>query len=487
MTLPTLPVSDVVDVQIVMSPQAAALRDFGATLIIGTSDVIDVETRIRTYASTELPQIASDFGSTAPEYLAAVAFFSQSPQPGEVQIGRWAKTATSGLVKGAILTTAQQEISNFQIISSGSFDVTVDGELVSVSGVNLEAQSNLNGVASQVTTALQSKATCLWDGERFIIRSDTTGTVSTVSGITDTELTRALGLASGTTTVAGASAESLVDAINALIDRPSWYMAFLAAEYEDADALAASAVIEAAAPSRVIAYTLSDTAELNPDQTTSLGYKLKNAGYNHTITAYSSTNPAAAASILGRMTTVNFLGSNTTITLKFKQCPGVTAENLTLSQANALRENNINVFVAYDNGTAILQEGTMAGGWFIDERHGLDWLQNYVQTAVWNLLYTSTTKIGQDDEGSTQLVATVSEALEQGVRNNLISPGVWNSDGFGALKQGDTLSTGFYVYIQPLEEQSAAEREARQAPPIQCAVKLTGAIHFVDVTINVNR
>lgn len=486
MSLPTLPVSDVVNVQIVMSPRAAALRDFGATLIIGSSDVIDVETRIRTYASTELTQIAEAFGSTAPEYLAAVAFFSQSPQHSEVQIGRWAKTATSGQLLGSILSVAQQEISNFQSISDGAFDVTIDGQVVNVTGVDLQAQSNLNGVASQITAAMQSKGTCLWNGQQFVIKSSTTGTSSTVSTVTMTELSSALGIDKGTTTVTGAAAETLVDAINALIDRPSWYMSFLAADYEDDDAVAASAVIEAASPSRVIAYTLSDTAELNPSQTTSLGYKLKNAGYNHTITAY-STNPAAAASILGRMATVDFLGSNTTITLKFKQCPGVTAENLTLSQANALRENNVNVFAAYDNDTAILQEGTMAGGWFIDERHGLDWLQNYVQTAVWNLLYTSTTKIGQDDEGSTQLVATVSEALDQGVRNNLISPGVWQAGGFGALKTGDTLSTGYYVYIQPLEEQSAAEREARQAPPIQCAVKLTGAIHFVDVTINVNR
>jgi hypothetical protein len=187
------------------------------------------------------------------------------------------------------------------------------------------------------------------------------------------------------------------------------------------------------------------------------------------------------------MATVNFSGSNTCITLKFKQCPGVTPENLTLSQAKAISQNNGNVFVEYDNDTAILQEGTMAGGWFIDERHGLDWLQNYVQIAVWNLLYTSNTKIGQDEEGSTALVATVSQALTQGVRNGLIAPGVWNSDSFGGLKRGDTLSTGFYVYIQPLDEQSQAEREARIAPPIQCAIKLKGAVHFADIQINVNR
>lgn len=487
MTLPTLPVSDVVNVQVVMSPVAAALRNFGAALIIGDSDVIDTDTRVVTFSATELTDIATQFGSTSPEYLAAVAFFGQSPQPTRVQIGRWAKTDTSGRLNGAILATGDQEISKFTGISSGAFDLSIDGETVNVTGVDLSAQSNLNGIASQVTAALQSKGTCVWDGQRFVIRSATTGANSSVSGVTSTELSQAMGLDAGTTMVTGVASESLADAVLAFMDRPTWYMAYVASDCSDDEALAAAAAIEAAAPSRVIAFTLTSTAELDPNQKTSLGYKLFQAGYNHTVTAYSSTNRAAAASILGRMSTVDFEGSNTTITLKFKQCPGVTPENLTVSQASALRANNVNVFAAYDNDTSILQEGVMAGGWFIDERHGLDWLQNYVQTAVWNLLYTSTTKIGQDDQGSTDLVATVSQALEQGVTNNLISPGVWNSDGFGALKRGDTLSTGFYVYIQPMAEQSQADREARKAPPIQCAVKLTGAVHFVDVTINVNR
>ena len=487
MTLPTLPVSNVVNVQIVMSPTAAALRNFGATLIIGATDVIDTSERIRTYAASELSDIATDFGATSPEYLAAVAFFSQSPQPEQVQIGRWAKTATAGALKGAILSTASQAMSNFTTIESGEFDVDIDGSTVNVTGVNLSAESNLNGVASQVTAALQSKGTCVWDGQRFVIRSATTGETSKVSGVTDTELPQALGINTGTTMVTGAPAESLVEGLNALLDYPTWYQGYLAADAEDDDILAAAQVIEAASPKRILSVTIQDTAELDGTQTTSLGYKLSQAQLQRTLWVYSSTSPYAGASVLGRMSTVDYEGSDTTITLKFKQLPGVTPENLTLSQANAITANHGNVFVAYDNDTNILQEGVMAGGWFIDERTGLDWLENYVQTAVWNLLYTSNTKVGQDDVGSTELVATVSQALEQGVTNNLISPGVWNSDGFGALKRGDTLSTGYYVYIQPMEEQSQADREARKAPPIQCAVKLTGAVHFVDVTINVNR
>ena len=171
----------------------------------------------------------------------------------------------------------------------------------------------------------------------------------------------------------------------------------------------------------------------------------------------------------------------------FKQEPTIAPEYLRLSQANALKGNNVNVFAQYQNDTAILQHGNMSGGWFIDERHGLDWLQNQVETDLWNLLYTTNTKIGQDDAGMTAILSTVNGSLDKAVRNGLVAPGVWNGDEFGELKKGDTLSTGYYVYIVPLEEQSQSDREARKAPPIQIAVKLKGAVHFIDATITVNR
>ena len=484
MSLPTLPVNRVVNVQIQMSPVAAALRNFGAMLIIGSSDVIDVAERIRAYSS--VTEVANDFGTTAPEYLAAVAFFAQSPQPTSVQIGRWAKTATSGLYRGTILSTSAQEMDNFTSIDAGAFDVTIDGEVVNVTAVDLSAQSNLNGVASQVTTALQSKGTCVWDGQRFVIKSATTGTTSTVSAVTSTELSQAMGLNEGTM-VTGAPAESMVDATNAMLDINTWYGCFYAGDYEEDDALSCAALISASSPSHICAFTTQDTNELDTTQTSSLGYELSQLGNNRVIVMYSSTNSSAAMSVLGRMSTVNFEGSNTTITLKFKQCPGVEPEYLRTSQANALKQNNVNVFSAYQNDTSILQEGVMSGGWFIDETHGLDWLQNRVETDLWNLLYTSNTKIGQDESGMTAILSTINSSLDAGVTNGLIAPGVWNGDEFGSLKKGDTLATGYYVYIQPLDQQSQASREAREAPAIQVAVKLKGAVHFIDVTITVNR
>lgn len=165
----------------------------------------------------------------------------------------------------------------------------------------------------------------------------------------------------------------------------------------------------------------------------------------------------------------------------------MTAETLTETQAATLKAKKCNVFVNYNNSTAIIQEGQMTDGSFFDEVHGLDYTQNDVQTAVYNALYTSPTKIPQTDAGNEILANVVSARLAQGVTNGLIAPGVWNSSGFGALTQGDTLDKGYYVYTPPVSSQSQADREARKAVTMQCAIKLAGAVHSANVIINVNR
>ncbi len=84
-----LPLSNVVNVDVIMSPTAATGRNFGSLLILGSSVVIPPTERIRLYAS--IADIGNDFGVDSPEYAAALVYFSQSPHPTEVYIGRWAK------------------------------------------------------------------------------------------------------------------------------------------------------------------------------------------------------------------------------------------------------------------------------------------------------------------------------------------------------------------------------------------------------------
>jgi hypothetical protein len=192
-------------------------------------------------------------------------------------------------------------------------------------------------------------------------------------------------------------------------------------------------------------------------------------------------------SALARIMTTDYTANNTVITLMYKQEPGIVPETLNETQVNNLEAKNGNVFVAYNNNTAIIEPGVCFSGDFLDTVIGTDWLALNIQTDVYNLLYTTPTKIPQTDAGNHQIATTIANRCSQGVTNGLLAPGVWNQAGFGSLKQGDYLPDGFYVYAPPIASQVQADRAARKSVTFQVAAKLAGAIQTVDILINVNR
>ena len=75
-----LSLNNIVNVDMVFSPKAAQTRGFGILCILGdTKNVITAGEGHRTYTSSD--DVATDFGDDAPETLAAMAYFSQSPKP----------------------------------------------------------------------------------------------------------------------------------------------------------------------------------------------------------------------------------------------------------------------------------------------------------------------------------------------------------------------------------------------------------------------
>ncbi|MQL46621.1 DUF3383 family protein [Photorhabdus khanii] len=486
-----LPVSNIINVTLNMAPHAAQSRNFGALLIIGASNVINTHERLRLYS--DIDGVGTDFGLTSPEYQAAALYYSQSPRPVDLYIGRWAKDNVISSLQSAILNKQQQTISKFTAVTDGSFKLMINGKEVICSGIDLSKETNLNGVAQRVEDKLKDcSVTYDMASSRFTIVPHSSGTMDYIlPATTGTYIGELLKLdeVSGAMVTEPTKAETIAEAVATLGALSSgWYGLVIADDtLTDKDILSVADYIESASVARIYGHTVQKTDVLEADVATDIGSQLKGGNYQRTLWQYSSGKPYTVASLMGRMFTVNFNGNNTTITLKFKQEPAVTAESLTATQANALKKKNGNVFVKYNNDTAIIQEGVMANGDFIDERHGLDWLQNYVQNNLYNLLYTSTSKIPQTDEGVTRLITNVEQSLDQAVTNGLIAHGVWGGDPIGALNSGATLTKGYYVYAPPIATQAQVDREARKAPVIQCAIKLAGAVHYADVIINVNR
>lgn len=242
--------------------------------------------------------------------------------------------------------------------------------------------------------------------------------------------------------------------------------------------------IEGFSPSRTLWVTTRAVGSIQENSDNNLAYLLNKAKLSRTWCQYSSSNPYAAISAFARIATVDYTGENTTLTLKFKNEPTIESETLTSSQYKVLASRKCNVFVLLQNGESIIQEGYMSDGTWADTRIGVDSLQNNLQVAGFNLLY-SDNKIPLTDEGMTTLKNAYDQVCQQYVTNGFFAPGLWDGPDIGILKTNHMLNNGYYIYAPPIATQSSADRAARKAVTMQIACKLAGAVHFSNLIVNV--
>jgi Protein of unknown function (DUF3383) len=498
--------NDIATITVSLSAAAAGARNFGSFIFVGDSGVIDTNSRFRFYTSIE--EVGNDFPTNSPEFLAAEIYFDQTPTPTGLYIGAWARTATAATLIGGVLGDEEQLLSNFTSVANGGLSIDINGAEVTATGVNLTGVTSLPGVAAALQAALGGAITVLWNANNgfFEIKSGTVGIASTIAFATppangtDLSALMELNAAGGGFVVNGIAAETPLTAATILRSiTNNWYGLVFTASVapQDSDYVAVGQFIQGASTTSIFGVSTQEAGVLSAQSTTDIGSLLQAAGFSRVFYQYSSSSPFAVADIPGLVSTINFLGEDTLYTLKFMQPSGIDAETLTETQAAALSAKGGNVLVNYAiteasdgaSQTALLQQGTMANGQFFDVIHGTDWLQNFVQTGIINLFLAAgaaKSKIPQTDSGAHRVKTNITQSLQQGVTNGLIGPGgVWQGPSFGAIKTGQTLSAGFYVFMPSLASQSAAARGARQTPVGQAAIVLAGAFHSASVLLSV--
>lgn len=491
-----LSVSRLINGTVNLSPQLARFPNFNTCLVLTDSDVIDTVTRIREYNSA--PEVAADFGTAGPEYACAVLWFGQKPAPQTLLIGRWVKAASAGQLYCGPLAQANRVVGPWNAINNGAFKVTVNGVgPQEIGNLDFTGAANLNAVADTIESGFPGgTATCVYDAatSSFIITSTATGAVSAISFLTPPAAgTDISGMMAGFAASDGAYVAPGLDAQTALAtfelfnnQFSNQFYGLVIPQASDADHKAVGVAVEASSPAHYYGITTAEADTLVPGNQTCLAAELKQiAGLDHTGPQYSSSSPYAIMSALARILTTNWQANNSTITLMYKSEPGVDAEQLTATQASAVQDKNCNVFVEYNNETAIIQYGQSSSGQFIDSVIGCDWLLASIQTALFNGLYGTKTKIPQTDAGMHILATLIDGVCQQAVNNGLLAPGVWNHQGFGQLQTGDYLSKGYYIYTPPVSSQSPEDRAKRKSVPFQIAAKLGGAVHTADFSIDV--
>lgn len=506
-----LAISGLINITYTLSPTAAQGQNLNSMMLLGstqltigstTVDIIDTVERYRQY--TAASQLLTDgFPSSSPEYLSAVVWFAQWSNS-TLLVGKWAKTACPGALRGGAVPAAN--LATLQAITTGvgSLKVTINGTLYTLSTLNFTGVTAFTGVAGVIQTALQAVLAgtiCSYNPsfQRFEITAPTTGSTSAVSFLqatgSGTDVSALIGgqSSSGGYLVPGQLAESAITAAG-LFDNyygQNWYgLYMIGVSYTDIQAV--SSFIEGTTNKHTFWYTANPANNsLDAGATSSVAISdiasLLAGTLQKTWIQYSSTNQYAALAAAAKYFQVNYGGNNTVIDLMYKQEPTITPDQLSATQAATLKTKNYNVFVQYNNNTAIIQWGRNVSGTPFDTIIGLDNLLVTLMVAWYNQLYTQPTKLPQTDAGVHVLVTVAEGILFNFVQNGFLAPGIWNQPGFGQINQGDYLNKGFYVYPNSIASQTVAARATRATPLIQIGVKLAGAIELILSVVNVNQ
>jgi len=474
-----LPLSDIVNIQVNLSPRSAIRAGFNLALLVGTANVISPDERVRLYPSSDA-MLEDGFVTTDPEYIGARLLFMQSPPPSRVAIGRHNNIVTEG--EFTITSTADDVVGDYVINIEHT---PSDGNsFVYYTPFDLNSLPVFGGVLTYPWEAITSgQSITPVAGATFIVvgEVDSAGALINIGAAI---------LGGESVSLGFPVAESPVDAVRACRNANSdWYaVTYLGAEPDDIADIAA--YVEGVQPPTVQFYTTDEQLVMIGDQG-SIFARLRAKNYMRSIGQYSLT-PYAVCGILGYAMGANTRLSRSAYTLKHKRVVGIVPDDLNVTQVDRLQAVNANYYVSRGAQYFMFEQGTMADGTWFDEVINLDMLVNDMQLAILDLL-VSRPKVPQTESGMNEIKLAMTPSLRTMRTIGFIAPGVWNGPAiyveadYAPLRTGDMLENGFLILSEPVDLQSQADRDARLAPPIYVAIKLAGAIHTVRVRIDVNR
>lgn len=484
-----VPLNYTINVSLSALPQGLAEYNTNSIAIF-TNEPAGFSENYRAYM-TPTP-VASDFGTNSLTNKMAQAIFSPVPNfrtgGGVLYIFPFnGIDATSGSL---ITKSLSANIENFQSLSNGALNISIDGNVSTVTNLNFSAVKNLEDVVTVLQDANLDVDIAL-NGESIEFTSRTTGTSSAIiigtvseADVIDISGASYLDTAEASTEVGtDASGETLAEAVQRAIQQVYFGGVLTTQVVEDTTRLENAEAIQSL---DCIYYdslkSLSDIA--------SLGADIKSAGLSKTRTlAYSQEKgKEAIASYCSIAKSTNYKGSNTAKTMNLKTLTGIVGDK-GLSDTYVLSANSNGVDI-YGNTGGISVVYSNDNNGYTDDIENQLWLKKALEIAGFNYLRQTNTKIPQTEAGMTGLKNAYAQVCEQAIRNGVVGAGTWNSSvPFGDAEDfvRNIEEKGYYIYSIPISQQSQTDREARKAPVVQIALKFSGAIHFSDVIVTVER
>lgn len=235
----------------------------------------------------------------------------------------------------------------------------------------------------------------------------------------------------------------------------------------------------------------SATEIRDPVDVDDIATQLTAAGFRHAYTAAHATDAYAGNALAKHFAAVNYSAVRSTITGEFKKSPGVVAESLTGTAYAAMQQQTkkATFYTVVDN-----QGSVDAGRWlntythstfgeFIDDVVNLDAFVNFLTNQLYNTLANNTTKLAQTPQGQAVLIGAARSICEDFVANGYLGPRNYIDPDDGITK----FTAGYEILTAPEDilDLSEADRAARKSAPLRIRLFRAGAIHMVQVDVDV--
>lgn len=439
---------------------------------------------------------ATGWNSSNSGFNAIQAWSAQSPRAQRMAIGRIFENP----VPAQLMAAAIQDFTNLKKVTDGSlsFIITDDnGSSTSIKLTSLDFTNvaNLSSVTQVIASAITNTnssvnitATIEYDDRLTLTVLDNMAAISfATAGEDGTDVSGLLNLTDAT----GAQKwdyyepQGLVEEIKLVqkaleaMGSPAFVVA-LDQKYRDTiEQKQVADYAEANVFQFAPVLCTNNPSAMDSSDSTNICFYLKNKGYRASSAVYSSQiHEYPDIAYVQDTLSTNYALADNTGTAKFKNGAGISPENINESQLQTLNSRNCNVFVRVGNTARTFREGTQgADTWWTDSYYGVSNLREELQVAVFNRLLRRR-KVPYDQTGVGSIMGVMTVVFERFVRNGFLS---------SRQELDETLDSPFVTrkaYIikpTPIYLATDSERASRTAPPFMCTAYEAGAIHKVNI------
>lgn len=436
--------------------------------------------KYRAYVSANA--VKEDFGSNSMTYKMALAAFAQTPNMlagnGQLLIGLMEQTTYPATkATGSISFSGQPSAADTITIGSNTYvfdtDITIGADL----------EETIGNIVAATWDDVQVTATA--DG--IAIEANTAGTSGNTIALACNASTATV---SGAYLQGGAAAYTDIEPLGDAISRMATIVYFggvlTTKDMADSEMISASDTVQAM--DCILLLPSNDYTDMNDGElfATIIGkgnYKTKCLLY--TISKEEAYKMAAAYA--GRGFATNYSAQNSCITMNLKDLATIEADTgISQTLYNKAKALGVDLYTDIEGLPKVISNSGLVGEYF-DQIINRLWFTQTVKVEVFNVLAGTNSKIPQTEAGMNTLKNAVRGVCERAINNGFLAPGKWNSaDKFGNVEDfvRNIADNGFYIYSQPIADQSQTEREARKAPVMQMAGKEAGAFHSADLILS---